>query len=186
MTLPLTSPTAPQLARSKPELPVGDQWAYEPKYDGFRAIAFVDGDEWSIQSRSGRPLLGCFPELRFPPGRYVIDGEIVIDADDGHEDFNALQNRLHPAESRVQMLAETTPARYVAFDILALDDEALLDKPFGERRRVLGQAAAEDTDVPPRTREPAAAEPWLQNGEGVVAKDLTAPYKPGQRTGMMK
>jgi ATP-dependent DNA ligase len=186
VSLPLKSPIQPQLARSRPELPVGDQWAYEPKYDGFRAIAFVDGDEWTIQSRSGRPLLRYFPELKFPPGRYILDGEIVIDSDDGHEDFDALQNRLHPAESRVQMLAEKTPARYVAFDILALDDDALLDKPFEERRRVLEQAVGDGVDVTPLTREPEDTEPWLQGGEGVVAKDLTAPYKPGQRTGMMK
>jgi ATP-dependent DNA ligase len=186
LSLPLKSPIEPQLARSKPELPVGDQWAYEPKYDGFRAIAFVDGDEWSIQSRSGRPLLRYFPELRFPPGRYVIDGEIVIDAEDGHEDFNALQNRLHPAESRVNMLAEQTPARYVAFDILALDDELLLDKPFEDRRRVLEQAFGGSLDVTPLSRDPADAEPWLRSGEGVVAKDVGAPYRPGSRTGMMK
>ena len=186
MSLPLKSPIQPQLARSRKELPVGDQWAYEPKYDGFRAIAFVDGDEWTIQSRSGRPLLRYFPELRFPPGRYILDGEIVIDSDDGHEDFDALQNRLHPAESRVQMLAEKTPARYVAFDILALDDDVLLDKPFEERRRVLEQAVGDNIDVTPLTREADGAEPWLQSGEGVVAKDVTAPYKPGQRTGMMK
>ncbi|HET7049741.1 MAG TPA: ATP-dependent DNA ligase, partial [Solirubrobacteraceae bacterium] len=170
VSLPLKSPIQPQLARSKPELPVGDQWAYEPKYDGFRAIAFVDGDEWTIQSRSGRPLLRYFPELKFPPGRYILDGEIVIDSDDGHEDFDALQNRLHPAESRVQMLAEKTPARYVAFDILALDDDALLDKPFEERRRVLELAVGDGVDVTPLTREPDDAEPWLQGGEGVVAK----------------
>jgi ATP-dependent DNA ligase len=186
LSLPLKSPIEPQLARSKPELPVGDQWAYEPKYDGFRAIAFVDGDEWSIQSRSGRPLLRYFPELRFPPGRYVIDGEIVIDAEDGHEDFNALQNRLHPAESRVKMLAEQTPARYVAFDILALEDELLLDRPFEERRRVLEQAFGGSVDVTPLSRDPADAEPWLRSGEGVVAKDVGAPYRPGSRTGMMK
>src|ERR1700750_3078795 len=186
MPLPLKSPIQPQLARSRKELPVGDQWAYEPKYDGFRAIAFVDGDEWTIQSRSGRPLLRYFPELRFPSGRSILDGEIWIDSDDGHEDFDALQNRLHPAESRVQMLAEKTPARYVAFDILALDDDALLDKPFEERRQVVEQAAGDEIDVTPLTREPEGAEPWLEGGEGVVAKDLTAPYKPGQRTGMMK
>jgi ATP-dependent DNA ligase len=186
LPLPLKSPIQPQLARSRKELPVGDQWAYEPKYDGFRAIAFVDGDEWTIQSRSGRPLLRYFPERRVPPGRYILDGEIVIDSDDGHEDFDALQNRLHPAESRVQMLAEQTPARYVAFDILALDDDVLLDKPFEERRQVLEQALGDNIDVTPLTRESEGAEPWLQGGEGVVAKDLTAPYKPGQRTGMMK
>src|SRR5437868_6380716 len=186
LSLRLKSPIQPQLARSKPELPIGDQWAYEPKYDGFRAIAFIDGDEWTIQSRSGRPLLRYFPELKFPPGRYILDGEIVIDSDDGHEDFDALQNRLHPAASRVQMLAEKTPARYVAFDIPALDDDPLLDKPFEERRRVLEQTVGAPVDLTPLSRDPEDAEPWLQSGEGVVAKDLGAPYRPGQRTGMMK
>src|ERR671927_476090 len=135
MPLPLKPPIEPQLARSKPELPVGEQWAYEPKYDGFRAIAFVDGDECMIQSRSGKPLSRYFPELGFPPGRYVLDGEIVIDANDGNQDFDALQQRIHPAVSRINMLAEETPARYVAFDLLAREDESLLDRPYVERRQ---------------------------------------------------
>ncbi len=118
MSLPLKPPIEPQLARSGKELPLGEQWAYEPKFDGFRAIAFVDGEQFTIQSRSGKPLERYFPELRFPPGRYVVDGEIVIDSADGHEDFGALQQRIHPAESRINMLAEQTPARYVAFDLL--------------------------------------------------------------------
>ena len=126
MSLPLKPPIEPQLARSGKELPLGEQWAYEPKFDGFRAIAFVDGETFTIQSRGGKPLERYFPELSFPPGRYVVDGEIVIDADDGHEDFGALQQRIHPAESRINMLAEQTPARYVAFDLLARDDEELL------------------------------------------------------------
>ena len=119
-------PIEPQLARSKPELPVGDQWAYEPKYDGFRAIVFVDGDDVLIQSRSGKPLGRYFPELSFPAGRYVLDGEIVVDEDSdpaGPQDFGALQQRIHPAASRIEMLAEQTPARYVAFDILARGDD---------------------------------------------------------------
>src|SRR5262249_59159672 len=119
----------------------GEKGAYGPKWEGSRATGFVDGDGWTINPGSGRPLRRYSPELRFPPGRYIIDGEIVIDSDDGHEDFDALQNRLHPAESRVQMLSETTPARYVAFDILALDDDVLLEKPFEERRRVLAPRA---------------------------------------------
>ena len=100
--------------------PSDDGWAYEPKYDGFRALAFVDGDELFLQSRSGRPLARYFPELDFPEGRYVIDGELVILDDDGREVFDALQNRLHPAESRVKMLAEQTPALFRAFDLLAV------------------------------------------------------------------
>ena len=186
MALPLKPPIEPQLARSKPELPVGDRWVYEPKYDGFRAIAFVDGDECMLQSRSGKPLSRYFPELSFPPGKYVLDGEIVIDAEDGEQDFGALQQRIHPAQSRITMLAEQTPARYVAFDLLASGDEALIDRTLAERRGGLEQLVAEPVGLTPLTRDPKEAEPWLLRGEGVVAKDCEAPYRPGQRTGMVK
>ncbi|MGI8864097.1 MAG: ATP-dependent DNA ligase [Solirubrobacteraceae bacterium] len=186
MTLPLNPPIEPQLARSKPELPLGEDWVYEPKYDGFRAIAFVDGDECVVQSRSGKPLSRYFPELRFPAGRYVLDGEIVIDGEDDLQDFGALQQRIHPAASRIAMLAEQTPARYVAFDLLARDDEALLDRPLSERRAALEALVSDPVRVTPLTSDPAQAEPWLLHGEGVVAKDRRAPYRPGQRTGMVK
>ena len=106
-------------------VPVGEQWAYEPKYDGFRAIVFVDGTDVVVQSRGSKPLGHYFPELSFAPGRYVIDGEIVIDGDvEGRQDFSALQQRIHPAESRIARLAAETPARYMAFDLLALGDES--------------------------------------------------------------
>ena len=186
MTLPLQSPIQPQLARSKPELPQGEQWVYEPKYDGFRAIAFVDGDESMIQSRGGKPLSRYFPELTFPPGRYILDGEIVIDGEDGLQDFDALQNRIHPAASRIAMLAEQTPAHYVAFDVLARDDESLLELPLAERRAILEELVTEPITLTPFTDDPDQAEPWLERGEGVVAKDCRAPYRPGQRTGMVK
>jgi ATP-dependent DNA ligase len=186
VALPLKPPLEPQLARPKPGLPVGEQWAYEPKYDGFRAIVFVDGDKITIQSRGGRPLGRYFPELRFPTGRYVLDGEIVIDAPDGGQDFGALQQRIHPAQSRVAMLAEQTPARYVAFDLLALDDDAWLERPFAERRRALEHELPGPVDTTPLTRVPEEAEPWLGSGEGVVAKEVDAPYRPGQRVGMVK
>ena len=186
MALPIKPPIEPQLARSKADLPVGEQWAYEPKYDGFRAIAFVDGEEAMIQSRSGKPLARYFPELSFPPGRYVIDGEIVIDAPDGGQDFGALQQRIHPAESRIAMLAEQTPAHYVAFDLLALEDDSWLERPLAERRAALERTASGPIAVTPLTRVPEEAEPWLASGEGVVAKDMGAPYRPGQRTGMVK
>ena len=182
----MKSPIQPQLARSRSELPLGEQWAYEPKYDGFRAIAFVDGDECLLQSRGGKPLSRYFPEISLPPGRYVLDGEIIIDSADGHEDFGALQNRIHPAASRIAMLAEETPARYVAFDVLALGDDTLLDKPFQERRRVLENDVPGPPDLTPLSRDPDDAEPWLEGGEGVVAKDLGAPYRPGERKGMFK
>jgi ATP-dependent DNA ligase len=188
VTLPLKPPVEPQLARSKPELPLGEQWAYEPKYDGFRAIAFVDGDDLMLQSRSGKPLLRYFPELAFPAGRYVLDGEIVIDADAAadEQDFDALQNRIHPAASRIAMLAQQTPARYVAFDVLAIEDEVLLSKPLVERRAALVALISAPIGLTPLTRDPAEAEPWLHRGEGVVAKDLGAPYRPGERKGMVK
>jgi ATP-dependent DNA ligase len=184
--LPLNPPIEPQLARSGKELPLGDQWAYEPKFDGFRAIAFVDGDEFTIQSRGGKPLERYFPELRFPPGRYVVDGEIVIDAGDGQQDFGALQQRIHPAESRIRMLAEQTPARYVAFDLLARDDDELLALSFAERRAALEELVRAGIDLTPLTRDPVGTADWLRDGEGVVAKELGAPYRPGQRKGMVK
>jgi ATP-dependent DNA ligase len=186
VTLPLKPPIEPQLARSGKELPLGDQWAYEPKFDGFRAIAFVDGEGFTIQSRGGKPLERYFPELRFPPGRYVVDGEIIINSDDGHEDFGALQQRIHPAESRINMLAEQTPARYVAFDLLARDDEELLALSFGERRAALEELTRAGIDLTPLTRDPDGTAEWLRDGEGVVAKELGAPYRPGQRKGMVK
>ena len=186
MALPLNPPIQPQLARSKPELPRGEQWAYEPKYDGFRAIVFVDGDATMVQSRGGKPLARYFPELCFPAGQYVLDGEIVIDDPDGGQDFDALQNRIHPALSRIQMLAEQTPARYVAFDLLALDGEAWLERSFEERRRGLEDHVKDPVALTPLTREPDEAEPWLGSGEGVVAKDVHAAYRPGERVGMVK
>jgi ATP-dependent DNA ligase len=183
----LSPPIEPQLARPRAELPVGEQWAYEPKYDGFRAIVFVDGDDVTVQSRAGKPLGRYFPELAFDPGRYVIDGEIVIDGtSDGRQDFGALQQRIHPAESRITRLAAETPARYVAFDLLALDDASWLERPFLERRAGLEELVRAPVGLTPYTRAEADAEPWLLGSEGVVAKDVNAPYRPGQRTGMVK
>ena len=139
-----------------------------------------------IQSRSGKPLSRYFPELTFPPGRYILDGEIVIDGEDGLQDFDALQNRIHPAASRIAMLAEQTPAHYVAFDVLAREDESLLELPLAERRAILEELVTEPITLTPLTDDPDQAEPWLERGEGVVAKDCRAPYRPGQRTGMVK
>jgi ATP-dependent DNA ligase len=192
LSLPLEPVIEPQLARGKPELPSGEQWAYEPKYDGFRALAFVDGDGVVLQSRGGRPLSRYFPELSFPAGRYVLDGEIVIDGDgDDAQDFGALQQRIHPAASRIELLAQETPARFIAFDLLARGDEVLTALPFAARResleRLVGELVVDEPlGVTPLTRDREAAEPWLRTGEGVVAKDLEAPYRPGQRTGMVK
>src|SRR3954468_14859793 len=118
MALPLAPPVPPQLARSRAALPEGDGWAYEPKWDGFRAIAFVDGDEIYLQSRNGKPLRRYFAELTFPKGEYVVDGEIVIFGPGGPQEFAKLGERIHPPASRVEMLAERDPSRFVAFDLL--------------------------------------------------------------------
>jgi ATP-dependent DNA ligase len=185
VALPLRPPVPPQLALSASTLPEGPGWAYEPKWDGFRAIVFVDGAGVSVQSRNGRPLERYFPELRVPEGRLVLDGEIIVAGPDGAPDFNALQNRIHPASSRVAMLAEETPARFVAFDLLALGDEVLLERPFALRREALvGVVGPEGLTEHERERE--RAEPWLRTSEGVVAKALDAPYRPGERHGMVK
>jgi ATP-dependent DNA ligase len=186
VALALSPPVEPQLARSRGELPVGEQWAYEPKYDGFRAIVFADGPDLLVQSRGGKPLGRYFPELRFPTGRWVADGEIVIDDPAGGQDFEALQQRIHPAASRIALLADQTPARFVPFDLLALDEDSLLELPFEQRRQRLAQVFADTLAITPLTRDPGEAQPWLHTGEGVVAKDLEAPYRPGQRAGMVK
>lgn len=183
--IPLRPPIAPQLARSARELPRGAGWSYEPKLDGFRAIAFADGRELELQSRGGRPLRRYFPEVALPPGRYVADGEIVIDGPGGGESFDLLQQRIHPAASRIGRLAAETPARFAAFDLLAEGDEALLDAPFGERRARL-EALAPAMGLVERTEDAAAAERWLRTAEGVIAKRLDAPYRPGERHGMVK
>ena len=131
MSLPLAPPLAPQLALSRKELPEGEDYCYEIKLDGFRCLAFVDGEEVYLQSRNGRPLGRYFPELQLPAGRYVLDGEIVVRDADGHEDFDALGQRIHPAESRIEAARRRRRLRsYVAFDLLARDDESLLELPF--------------------------------------------------------
>ena len=192
MSLPLTPPVKPQLALSRKELPVGEEWVYEVKLDGFRCLAFVDGDETFLQSRNGRPLGRYFPELVFPPGRYVLDGEIVVRDADGREDFDALGQRIHPAASRIELLAGETPAVFVAFDLLARDDDALLEIEFSERRRALERLLGDDAfrDAPielmrmATTADDAAA--WLEHAEGAIAKQRSAAYLPGERKGMVK
>jgi ATP-dependent DNA ligase len=192
MTLPLQAPLAPQLALSRKALPTGEQYVYEVKLDGFRCLAFVDGDEAFLQSRSSKPLGRYFPELVLPAGRYVLDGEIVVRDADGREDFDALQQRIHPAASRIERLAGETPARYVAFDLLALEDESLLERPFAERRAALERLLAEDrfagsvVELMPTTTSPQQAGAWLADAEGAMAKELDALYEPGKRRGMVK
>jgi ATP-dependent DNA ligase len=193
MALPLQPPLEPQLAKTSRDLPTGAQWSYEPKYDGFRALAFVDGEELMLQSRGAKPLHRYFPEVSFPAGRYVLDGELVIDGDAGSDepqDFGALQQRLHPAASRIEKLSQETPARYVAFDLLAIDDESLLERPLSERRARLEALAptlaSAGIELTPTASEPAGAEPWLAHGEGVVVKDLGSTYQPGKRLNWLK
>ncbi len=186
MALPLKPPLLPQLARPAKKLPTGEGWAYEPKWDGFRAIAFIDGADVYLQSRSGKPLRRYFPELTFPAGRYVLDGEIVLFDAEGRQDFDALGQRIHPAESRINMLAEQTPTVFIAFDLLAFEDSSLLSLPYAERRERLLEVVAEPVQLTPMTTDPAEAEPWLEDREGVIAKRQDAPYEPGKRVGMSK
>jgi ATP-dependent DNA ligase len=186
MTLPLSPPLLPQLAKTARALPTGDGWVYEPKWDGFRAIAFVDEGDVHLQSRNGRPLSRYFPELEFPAGRYVLDGEIVLFDSQGRQDFDALGQRIHPAKSRIDMLAEKTPTRFIAFDLLAEDDDTLLELPQAERRDRLARIVDAPVDLTPTTEDPAEAEPWLRDAEGVIAKRQDARYCPGERVGMVK
>jgi ATP-dependent DNA ligase len=192
VSLPLEIPLKPQLALSRKELPTGEDYCYEVKLDGFRALAFVDGEELYLQSRNGKPLGRYFPELTLPPGRYVLDGEIVVRDEHGREDFDALGQRVHPADSRVQRLAVETPSVYVAFDLLALEDDSLLERSFAERRAELETLLAREqfAEAPVELMEtvatPEAAEGWLQHAEGAIAKERSAPYRPGERKGMVK
>jgi ATP-dependent DNA ligase len=193
MRLPFAPPLEPMLAKAADALPDGEGWLFEPKWDGFRALVFRDGDETYIQSRDLKPLDRYFPELAAPlrvslPKRCVLDGEVVIAAD-GRLDFEALLLRIHPAASRVKLLAARSPASYVAWDLLALDDEDLRQTPQGERRRrleaVLGQAAP-PVHLTPATTDRALAADWFDRFEGagldgVVAKRLDATYQPGKR-----
>jgi ATP-dependent DNA ligase len=192
MSLPLEPPLKPQLALSRKELPVGEQYRYEIKLDGFRCLAFVDQAESFLQSRNSRPLSRYFPELIFPEGRYVLDGEIVVRDEAGREDFDALGQRIHPAVSRIERLAGETPAVFVAFDLLACDDDVLLERSYDERRAALEALLADErfSSAPIELMEvaadPARATEWLQHAEGAIAKERDAPYRPGERKGMVK
>jgi ATP-dependent DNA ligase len=187
VSLPLSPPIKPQLALTRKQLPVGPEWAYEEKLDGFRAIVFVDGEDAYIQSRGGKPLARYFPELRFAPGRWVLDGELVIRDAEGGLEFDALQQRIHPARSRIELLSREIPAEYMVFDLLAEGDEALLGAPLAERRaRLEAIAARARLEATPLSADPAQAERWLASAEGVMAKQLDASYVPGKRHGMAK
>ena len=192
--LPFQPPLEPMLAKPQPELPRGDGWLYEPKWDGFRAIVFRAGDEVYIQSRDLKPLDRYFPEL--PPAlranlpeRCVVDGEIVIPGRDDGLDFEALLLRIHPAASRVEMLARETPASFVGWDLLALGEDDLRGRPQGDRRRLIETALAgvePPIHLTPATYDVEVARDWFERFEGagldgVVAKPLDAAYQPGKR-----
>jgi ATP-dependent DNA ligase len=191
MDLPVMPPVKPMLA--KPVAAIPPDMQYEAKWDGFRAIVFRDGVEVELGSRTGKPLTRYFPELvealrERLPERCVVDGEIVI-AREGRLDFDALTERIHPADSRVRMLAQKTPASFVVFDLLALDDDSLLDVPLGQRRALLEQAlsgARPPVHLAPATTDRAVAEQWFEQYEGagldgVIAKPLSLPYRPDER-----
>ena len=193
MPLPFAPPIEPMLAKASDGLPEGEGWLFEPKWDGFRALVFRDGDTVYTQSRDLKPLDRYFPELAEPlraqlPDRCVLDGEVVI-AHDGALDFEALLLRIHPAESRVRMLAAESPASFVAWDLLALGDEDLRSTPQVERR-ILLETALRDATPPihltPATQDRDLAADWFNRFEGagldgVVAKRLEAAYQPGKR-----
>jgi len=191
MNLPLSPPIKPQLAKSRRDLPEGEGWCYEPKWDGFRTIVFRDGDEVHLQSRNGKPMNRYFPEiveqaLALPAERFVLDGEMVVIVD-GIQEFDLLSQRIHPAASRVERLRQETPAGLVAFDLLADGEETLLELPFTERRKRLAELVADPVELTPATDDPEGAGQWLAGtGEGVIAKESSAPYLPGERVGMVK
>jgi ATP-dependent DNA ligase len=194
MDLPVLPPVSPMLAKAATKLPTGDGFFYEPKWDGFRCIVFRDGDEVELGSRNERPLTRYFPEVvaavkEALPEKCVVDGEIVVPRGDRLH-FESLLQRIHPAESRVNLLAEQTPAHFVAFDLLAVGDESLMEVPFGDRQaRLRGgvvQEGHERVHVTALTQDAGVAERWFEQFEGagldgVVAKAADLPYGPDQR-----
>ncbi|HTM49250.1 MAG TPA: ATP-dependent DNA ligase [Bryobacteraceae bacterium] len=193
MDLPVNPPVLPMLAKRTGELPAGGNWIFEPKWDGFRALVFRDGDEVLIQSRDEKPLNRYFPELLDPlraalPARCVLDGELVI-VKDGGLDFDALQLRLHPAASRVQLLSRQIPASVVFFDLLCEAERDLRGEPFESRRRELESlltSAAAPIHLTPATRERSVASDWFRRFEGagldgVMAKPAGGIYEPDKR-----
>lgn len=195
MRLPIVSPIKPMLAKLARTIPTEPGLLYEPKWDGFRCIVFRDGDEIELTSRNQKPFNRYFPELLEPlmralPDRCVVDGEIVVPSPAGRGlDFDALQQRIHPAESRVRMLAAQTPSEFVAFDLLALGDDDLTTTKFGERRARLEQQLSPNASVhlTPATTDPEIAERWFTRFEGagldgVMAKSLDGVYTPDKRT----
>jgi ATP-dependent DNA ligase len=194
MQLPIMPPVKPMLAKPVKKMPTGEM-SYEPKWDGFRSIIFRDGDDVEIGSRNERPMTRYFPELveavkaNFPT-RCVIDGEIVVVGPTGDRlDFEVLAQRIHPAASRVKMLSETTPAKFIGFDLLALGDTDYTQHSFAERRAALEEAlapASAPIHLTKTTTDPAVAQEWFQQFEGagldgIIAKPLDGPYEPDKR-----
>jgi ATP-dependent DNA ligase len=193
MQLPVMPPVAPMLSKAVPRIPEGP-FSYEPKWDGFRSIVFRDGNEVEIGSRNERPMTRYFPEVVEAvkanlPERCVIDGEIIVVVGDRLE-FEVLQQRIHPAASRVKLLSQETPARFIAFDLLAVDDTDYTTQPFEQRRAALEEALADakpPIHLTPATRNHDLAVQWFSRFEGagldgVVAKPLAGPYQPDKRT----
>jgi ATP-dependent DNA ligase len=201
MPLKLRPPLEPMEARSVDEVPTGSEWQYEPKWDGFRCIAFRNGDKVELQSKSGQPLARYFPEmiavlLKLKAKQFVLDGEIVVPIA-GRLSFDELLMRIHPAASRVKKLAAEHPATYIVFDLLANErGKSLLEETLAERRPALDEfadrffAGHEQIRLSPATNRLAQAKKWLGaaggNLDGIIAKRLDMPYRSGERDGMQK
>ena len=201
MNLPIEPPYAPMEAEAVESLPEGEQWAYEPKWDGFRCLAFRDGDDVYLQSKSCKPLARYFPEVvtnlrDLAPQRFILDGELVVPTEDALS-FDQLLQRIHPAESRIRRLAAETPALLIVFDLLLADRGAVLtEQPLAERRERLEAFAARylpaggPVRLSPHSRDPEQARAWLAGGrdglDGTVAKRLDLGYLSGERTAMRK
>jgi ATP-dependent DNA ligase len=200
MTLPLSKKYKPMEALSASELPVGPEWHYEPKWDGFRALAFRDGDRVELESKSGKPLTRYFPEVvaalkALKPKQFVLDGEIVIPVD-GNLSFDDLLMRIHPAESRIRKLSQATPAVFVVFDLLVDEKgKSLVELPLAERRKRLEVVAKKYFPenglirLSPATDDVSLARKWFHMGvglDGIVAKRDDLSYQTGERTGMQK
>jgi ATP-dependent DNA ligase len=201
MTLPLKQSYPPMEAKSVAQLPTGADWQYEPKWDGFRCLAFRDGDNVALQSKSGQPLGRYFPEvvdalLKLKPKQFVLDGEIVVPVD-GRLSFDDLLMRIHPAASRVQKLAKEHPAKFIVFDLLVDDrGQSFASAPLVERRKKLDVFARkylaknQTLELSPQTNDLKVAKSWLAGAggdvDGVIAKRLDMPYQSGNRHGMVK
>src|SRR6476620_4375213 len=192
----LKPPIPPMEARSVEEIPTGEEWQYEPKWDGFRCLAYRNGDKIFLQSKNGQPLARYFPDVvanvaKLPQRQFVLDGELVIPVG-GALSFDELQLRLHPAASRVQKLAAAHPAIYIAFDLLAEDSESYLNFKLRDRRRLLEKFAranlrsTKDVRLSPATTDYGVATDWFRKTgrdlDGTIAKRLDAPYASGERT----